>query len=77
MKFFQTILKRIVSIVIVIMMCFICINTSMEEEEQVQIPIEEFPYYIKSANLYDSVYAYIYDVDIESNRDLYMPARGG
>lgn len=41
MKFFQTILKRIVSIVIVILMCFICIKAPEEEEEQVQIPIEE------------------------------------
>ena len=52
-------------------------ETNVAEEETIEEaktePLEKFSYYIESANLYDSVYAYIYDVDIESNSDLYMP----
>lgn len=83
-------------------MCFICIKalekkdniaaeissdaSTVEEEEQLQIPIreenieeakseplEDFSYYIDRVNLYDSYYSDIYDIDIESNSDLYLP----
>ncbi|MCM1251967.1 MAG: hypothetical protein NC321_04035 [Clostridium sp.] len=105
------ILKRIVSAIIVILMCFICItalekkedtvveissNVNNVEEQQIQISLgeedieetnteaedieetktkllEEFSYSIKRVNLYDSFDSYIYDINIESDHDLYLP----
>lgn len=60
--------------------------STVEEEEQLQIPIreenieeakseplEDFSYYIDRVNLYDSYYSDMYGVDIESNSDLFLP----
>ena len=50
------------------------VNTEEEKIEEVKSePLKEISYYIDRVNLYDSYYSDMYNVDIESNGDLYLP----